>query len=314
MTEILQENESKSGQANKAVYFWMGASIVLLILLIVALLFNPLQRGNSSVNEAFVASVNGVNITKDQLYDEMYAQTGQQILDMLIVNELVRQEAKANNIEVTEEEIDAELEKQAEASGTTVEDLLNSITQFYGVDEQYLRNDIEHTLRVKKLILPQVEITDEEVRQYYDDNIEQFTTPEQVRASHILVESKEEAEAIIAELQAGADFAQLAREKGTDGTAPNGGDLNYFGRGEMVKEFEDAVFAMEVGEITEQPVETQFGFHVIMKTDHKQPSVTDFEESEAQIRSRLEEGEISSRYQPWLMELRQNANIEYAEM
>lgn len=90
--------------------------------------------------------------------------------------------------------------------------------------------------------------------------------PATVRASHILVEKFTEAQQIIEQLKKGADFAKMAAEKSTDGSRRRGGDLGWFGRGAMVKEFETAAFALEVGQMTQEPVKSQFGYHIIKRT------------------------------------------------
>ncbi|MCC2112841.1 MAG: peptidylprolyl isomerase, partial [Hyphomicrobiales bacterium] len=104
------------------------------------------------------------------------------------------------------------------------------------------------------------EVTEDEMRALYDREIAKLEPEEEIKASHILVATKEEAEAIIAELAGGKDFAELAKEKSIDPTAKsNGGDLDYFTRGRMVKSFEDAAFGLEPGKVS-APVESQFGW------------------------------------------------------
>jgi peptidyl-prolyl cis-trans isomerase C len=108
-----------------------------------------------------------------------------------------------------------------------------------------------------------------------------------VRARHILVRTQEEAEAIIEQLDAGADFAELAVEKSTDPGKGDGGDLGYFGPGQMVEPFEEAAFALEVGAYTKEPVQTQFGWHVIKVEDRRAQQPPAFEDVKEQIRSIL---------------------------
>lgn len=131
------------------------------------------------------------------------------------------------------------------------------------------------------------EVTDEAVRARYDQEIAASPAQNEIRASHILVKTEEEAKAIIEQLEGGADFAEIAKEKSTDGAAAQGGDLGYFGPGRMVPEFEQAVFALEVGQHSKEPVQTQFGFHVIMVTDKRPQQPPAFEQVRSQIRSLL---------------------------
>ena len=107
------------------------------------------------------------------------------------------------------------------------------------------------------------QLTDEAIQTAYDAYVDDTASREQVTASHILVETEEEAKAIIAQLSDGADFATLAKEKSTGPSGPNGGELGSFGRGQMVPAFDTAAFAMTEGSYSETPVQTQFGWHVI---------------------------------------------------
>src|SRR5690606_16562934 len=114
---------------------------------------------------------------------------------------------------------------------------------------------------------------------------------------HILVEDKETAFEVINKLNNGADFAELAKEYSIDEkTKDKGGELGYFGKGEMVKEFEEEVFAMEVNTIS-KPVETQYGFHVIKKTDHKPYQEANFEDVKEEVRQAILEQKKDEEYQ-----------------
>ena len=136
-------------------------------------------------------------------------------------------------------------------------------------------------------------VTPTEVQSYYNGNITQYQTPEQVRASHILLNTagkdeaavRKQAEDILQQVKAGADFAELAKKYSEDeGSKPNGGDLDYFSRGRMVPEFEAAAFALEVGQVSDI-VKSQFGFHIIKVVD-KKPAVT---RSLDEVRPQIEE-------------------------
>lgn len=154
---------------------------------------------------------------------------------------------------------------------------------------KYLLIDVE-ALRSK------VTVTDAEVQRQYNETIDQFTTPEQIRASHILLKTegkddaavKAKAEELAKQARAeGTDFAALAKQHSEDeSNAANGGDLDYFGRGRMVPEFETAAFNMEVGQISD-PVKTQFGYHVIKLTDKKAASTRPLEEVKQQLTDQI---------------------------
>lgn len=112
-------------------------------------------------------------------------------------------------------------------------------------------------------------ITDDMIQQRYQELVADTGSRDEIKARHILVGSMEEAEAAIGRLKSGEDFSDLAKELSTGTSGPNGGDLGYFGRGAMVPEFEEASFTLEKGQYTETPVQTQFGWHVIVVEDRR---------------------------------------------
>ena len=153
---------------------------------------------------------------------------------------------------------------------------------------RYLLLDREQARQ--KVVVPPTD-----VQRYYNDNIQQYQTPEQVRASHILLETagkndedvKKRAEEILKQVKSGADFAELAKKVSEDkGSKEKGGDLDYFGRGRMVPEFEQAAFALEPGQISDL-VKSQFGYHIIKVVDKKAGATRPLEEVRAQIQQEL---------------------------
>ncbi len=149
-------------------------------------------------------------------------------------------------------------------------------------------------------------ITDEAVQQAYDIFVADEQSRHEVRARHILVKDKAEAEAVISELQGGADFAELAKKRSTGPSGPNGGDLGYFPRGAMVPAFESAAFALEAGSFTQTPVQTQFGWHIILVEEKRIAEAPTIEELAPQLRQNL----ISQNLGRLLDSLRSNARIE----
>ena len=168
----------------------------------------------------------------------------------------------------------------------------------------FLRNRALHNSYFRSQVVDRV--SDADVRARYDTEIAAAAPENEVRARHILVETEQEARAIIGELAGGADFAALARERSTGPTGPDGGDLGYFTRGRMVPAFEQAVFALEPGGFTAEPVETRFGWHVIKLEDRRPVQPPPFEQVEAQVRSVL----LRERYFELLQGLREAAAIE----
>ena len=130
-------------------------------------------------------------------------------------------------------------------------------------------------------------VTEEAVRADYEAFVAEFVPQDEIRASHILVATEEEANAVKAELDGGADFATLAKEKSTDPGAANGGDLGFFGKGMMVAPFEEAAFALtEVGQVS-APVQSQFGWHVIRLEEKRQSAPPAFEQVAGQLQQQL---------------------------
>ena len=170
-----------------------------------------------------------------------------------------------------------------------------------------LRQRALHSAYIDKEIAEQV--TDEAVRARYDKQVAETPPTNEVRARHIIVETREEAEAIIKELDAGGDFEAIAREKSKDGAAAQGGDLGYFGPGRMVPEFEQAVFAMDVGTYSRESVQTQFGWHVIKVEDKRVQQPPAFEQVADQFRSLL----LRETYFAKVSELREGAAVEISD-
>lgn len=172
---------------------------------------------------------------------------------------------------------------------------------------ELLRQRALHSEYIEKEISSS--ITDEEVRARYDKEVAATPPSNEVRARHILVATEEEAKAVIADLDAGGDFEAIAREKSTDGAAAQGGDLGYFGAGQMVPDFEKAAFALEPGQYTKEPVQTQFGFHVIKVEDKRATQPPAFEQVQAQIRSVV----LREKYFAAVEAMREAASVEIAD-
>ncbi len=149
-------------------------------------------------------------------------------------------------------------------------------------------------------------VTDDELQKGYQTLVVQpFKPAPQVRARHILVDTKEEAEKIIEQLKGGADFAELAKQS-KDPSGQNGGDLGFFGAGQMVPEFEKAAFALEPGQITQEPVKSQFGWHVIKVEEKRMSQPPALADVEAQLRNYL----VREKFQTILAGLRDKYPVE----
>jgi len=148
-------------------------------------------------------------------------------------------------------------------------------------------------------------LTDEALKQTYDEAVKSMSGQEEVRARHILVEGEDEAKAIIEQLKGGADFAKLAKEKSKDPGAAEGGDLGYFTKDQMVPEFADVAFKMYPGQLS-NPVKTQFGWHVIKVEDKRIKQPPEFEKVKDQIEAYLARKAQSD----FIAKLRQSAKVE----
>ena len=148
-------------------------------------------------------------------------------------------------------------------------------------------------------------VTDEEIQKAYDRFVADQDSREEISARHILVEDEQAALDLIEKLKAGADFAELAKEFSTGPSGPNGGDLGYFGRGQMVPDFETAAFGLEVGTFSATPVQTQFGWHVIKLEDKRTAPAPSLDEMRQQIGTGLSQQALAR----LIEELRSGAEI-----
>lgn len=149
-------------------------------------------------------------------------------------------------------------------------------------------------------------LTEERLRQRYDERNAARTPAVEVRARHILLKTEDEAIAVIEELDGGAEFEQLAKDKSTGPSAAQGGDLGYFTEDQMVKEFSEAAFAMEPGETSSAPVQTSFGWHVIKIEDRRETAPPSFEDSVEEMRNEVAQQIVSDIVE----ELREGADIQ----
>lgn len=217
-----------------------------------------------------IATVNGVPITPEMLETSRGEvanaippqvppeQRDRFVLDYLIDSELLAQDAASRGLD------------QSESYLARVEQLKKRALM-----EEALAQNIATA------------VTDEGVRAFYDEQLSSTPVQQEVRARHILVETEEEAQAVMERLEAGEDFVALADELTIDPSGKGqGGDLGYFGRGRMVPSFEEAAFALEPGEVSD-PVQSQFGYHIIKSEDRRDIAPPAFEQVEGQIREML---------------------------
>lgn len=155
----------------------------------------------------------------------------------------------------------------------------------YEVEVERMKVDVLKQYAVKR-IFDDIVVTEEEAFNHFKENRNEYKAPEKIRAKHILVEESQQAEQIYLDLKKGLFFEEAAKKYSKCPSAANGGDLNYFTKGQMVPEFDTAVFGMAVNEIS-RPVKTQFGYHIIKLVDKKKAGLSDFEDVKGQIMEQL---------------------------
>ncbi len=177
--------------------------------------------------------------------------------------------------------------------------------------QERLRQALETAIRAEYVAeIGEDAVSDEDVRNAYQNVVANAPATIERRARHILVETQEAANALIIRLEQGADFAELAEENSVGPTAERGGDLGYFTREQMVPEFSQAAFDLDVGSFTRTPVETQFGFHVILVEDERERAKPAFEEVRDQLRDQLRQAAIQGE----LQKLRQQVEFEVFDL
>lgn len=252
----------------------------------------------------------------------------QQVMPQLVGVEIAQAYAEENNIEVTQQDVDQEIEtikdqisEQAQQAGQTIgreEAFEEALTQA-DLTEEELRQDIRDQLPLQKVqeeVVGDVQPTEDEIQAFYDENKDlQFATPEQRCISHILFnkDQQQKAEEVKQQLQDGGNFAELAREFSQDpGSKEQGGELGCQGEGSFVPEFEEAAFSADEGEVV-GPVETEFGYHLIKVTETRPAETAPLEEVKPQIQEQLAQEQQFTEFEKWLDKEKKDRNIEYLQ-
>jgi peptidyl-prolyl cis-trans isomerase C len=305
---------------------------------------DQLVPGDDIDLSAMAVKINGQVITNRQVAQEegrLMQQLGSQVdaqqmgqmkdvvrkqaLDNLISRTLLDQAVAREGVTASQGEIDARMAEIKAQMGSDEE--FASRLAMMGMTEELLEAEMGTAIKVEKLIEKRgdaPEVTEADLKAYYDENRDRFKQPEQVEASHILIkvepddsdatkyEKRREAERVLGELSQGADFAQTATQHSACPSKQNGGRLGFFRRGQMVKPFEDAAFGLEVGQ-TSGIVETQFGYHIIRVTDRQESKDIPFEEARDGLAQYLDGQKKQEAMNSYIQGLRDAAEIEYAE-
>lgn len=286
-----------------------------------------------------VAVVNGSNVPVDDFWREMLrlerlilnagrpltcpqiTRLRTEVAEGLVRRELLYQESKSK-VKVTDAEITAEVKKLKDqyASESDFSNTLGSMN----ISLASLKTQVERALSIQKYIdqfAAKVAVEDKEVWAYYDKNRSSFREPEQVKASQILIktdptwdEAKKSAarkkiDDIRAKLKAGQDFASLARTYSEDASSSKGGDLGYIRTGQVLKPFEEALFSLKPGEVSDVVV-TNVGFHLIKAADRKPETTVPFEKLKDQLRASLKQEKGQQEANAYVAKVREKAKVE----
>jgi peptidyl-prolyl cis-trans isomerase C len=302
----------------------------------------PAAAAKAPAAEGPVARVNGVGIGQpafDRNWQYFLQRSGipqthadktgkvdefrKQVLDRLVDEELLFQDAQSRKLVVGKDVVDAEIEK-ARAQLPTPEAFREALAKSQ-LTEESLRELFTRNLSIEALVEKEIgakmTVSDAEVHDFYAGNQSAFETPERARARHILVqvdekddektraEKRAKAEDVLKQLKEGADFEELARKCSDCPSAPKGGDLGFFERGQMVPAFEESAFSLKPGQLS-GVVETPFGFHVIRGEERVAAGIVKEEEAAPKIREYLQSRKTEQAVDAHLKALREKAKIE----
>ena len=315
-------------------YRWTGVFLMFLVATGIA------TAQDQAPGSPSVATVNGVPISQEDFdfeFQQTIGQMAQQgrmvgeesmpmvresVIGRMIEEELLYQDTQARGIEVAEQRVSQELARVKARFGS--EEEFQRTLSTLKISEDDLKRKIRRGLAIQQLIgqlVADVQVSDDEMKAFYEENTNLFQTPEQIQASHILIkvapeaddDQKKAAQKKIRDLQkkvrAGEDFAELAKSHSEGPSSARGGDLGYFGRGQMVKPFEDAAFALEKDEVSEV-VETRFGYHLIKLTDRRPAGTIEYEEAKERIAQNIKKEKDGQVVRQHLEMLRAKAEIK----
>jgi len=283
-------------------------------------------NGETLTKEEFETALHGIEQSAGgavpaEKRDEVY----RDVLDQLIGYKLLTQEAKKRNIDISEAEVDARLETLKGHFGSP--DVFTKALGEQHMTLDQLKVQTRTEMQMAKMLEAEVEtklhVDEKDVKDFYDKNPDQFRQPEQLRASHILITVAADADAAVKEaartkaagllrlIKAGTDFAGLAKQhSGDESNAPQGGDLGFFGKGQMVGEFERAAFGLvNPGDVSEL-VETPFGFHIIKLAEKKAELVMALDQVRPQLETFLKNQQRQDLTLAFVKTLRDKGNVD----
>jgi len=247
------------------------------------------------------------------------------LLDALITEKLVSKEVADKGLVVRDEDVDRYIDGIKERNKINDDQLKQALTQQGLTIESYraqIREDIQRQQLISREIRGKVNVTPEEVQRYYEAHKSEYSTPDKVQVAHIVFRlppdaspeqvaaAMTKAEEVQGRLKKGADFGELAKEYSEDPSGPNGGDLGWFKKGEMLEPLEKAAETVKVGEVS-APVRTNVGVHIIKVEAREGASHQNLDELAEQIKQQLYNAALEERFQKWLTdELRKKHHVE----
>jgi len=264
----------------------------------------------------------GINVAGRGDHLDKLTRLRREAMDLMVEQELIRQAAEQQGIEVSSEEIDAALAEVSEPFKTPEE--FNRRIESEGFTEDSYREHVARMIAAAKYLdgvrAGVATVSDEELETYYRDNELRLTLPEQVRVRHILLTWKpmgttddraairKQMAPILEQARSGEDFAELARKHSDDSTAGQGGDTGFFHRGQMVPAFEAVAFALQPGEVSD-PVETPFGVHILRLEERQEARLLPLDEVREQLREHIREEKMTAAVAEENNRLRQESEV-----
>ena len=266
-----------------------------------------------------------------QYLEQYKTQMRKNILEQLVVEHLLMTEAERNKIEVSDKEVEDEINKQLAGQNMSMEDF-KELLKAYGTSYEEQAEQIKNRLIFTKLIDRKLAgktkvVTVDEARKFYDENTKEFVTPARTRTSHILIPTSSDdpnsdpnqvktaalakAKKLLKQIREGSDFAELAKKNSIGPSAKNGGDLGFQPKGMLAPEYENAAAALELGQVSDI-VETPFGYHIIKLTGRQDANTVSFDEAKDDIQLRLMDMQKGQLVQDYIVELLANTKITYA--
>ncbi len=318
-----------------------GTNRLIIAAVAICLLTGPAWADKAASSGKEAASVNGKSISTSQyerdlsVFQKRAAQEGRQlsdadlttfknrILENLIDAEVLYQQSQKEGVNIDDQAVNEQIE--AIKKRFSDEEAYKKAMEGMDVSEKEIQAQIQRGLAINQLldtnVRQKITVTEEESKKFYNNNPNLFKQPEQVKASHILIkvapdaeeskkiQARKKIETVQIKVRQGEDFGLLAKANSEGPTAQRDGDLGYFNRGRMAKPFEDAAFALNVGEVS-GIVETQFGYHLIKVTDKKPARTIPYKEIQLRLEQHLKKEKEKTEIQGYIENLKKSAKIK----